>query len=48
MKLIFGLITLLTIFGVAYGSDNEKPEEQVTPCYVIENENEFQQDSLTL
>lgn len=48
MKMIIGLITLLAIFGVAYGSDNEKPEEQVTPCYVIENENEFQQDSLTL
>ena len=45
MKMIFGLITLLAIFGVAYGSDNE---EQVTPCYVIENENELQQDSLTL
>ena len=45
MKMIFGLITLLAIFGVAYRSDNE---EQVTPCYVIENENEFQQDSLTL
>ena len=45
MKMIIGLITLLAIFGVAYGSDNE---DQVTPCYVIENENEFQQDSLTL
>ena len=45
MKMIFGLITLLAIFGVAYGSDIE---EQVTPCYVIENENELQQDSLTL
>lgn len=45
MKMIFGLITLLAVFGVAYGSDIE---EQVTPCYVIENENEFQQDSLTL
>ena len=45
MKMIFGLITLLAIFGVAYGSGIE---EQVTPCYVIENENEFQQDSLTL
>ena len=43
--MIIGLITLLAIFGVAYGSDNEY---QVTPCYVIENENEFQQDSLTL
>ena len=43
--MIFGLITLLAIFGVAYGFDIE---EQVTPCYVIENENEFQQDSLTL
>lgn len=47
MKMIFGLITLLAIFGVAYGSDIEKPEEQVTPCYVIENGNEEQQDSLT-
>ena len=45
MKMIIGLITLLAIFGVAYGSDIE---DQVTPCYVIENENEFQQDSLTL
>ena len=45
MKMIFGLITLLAVFGVAYGSDIE---DQVTPCYVIENENEFQQDSLTL
>ena len=45
MKMIFGLITLLAIFGAAYGSDIE---EQVTPSYVIENENEFQQDSLTL
>lgn len=45
MKMIFGLITLLTIFGVAYGSDIK---EQVTPCYVIENENELQQDSLNL
>ena len=45
MKMIFGLITLLAIFGAAYGSDIE---EQVTPSYVIENENEFQQDSLTI
>ena len=42
--MIICLISLLTIFGVAYGSD----EEQVTPCYVIENENEVQQDSLTV
>lgn len=45
MKMIFGLITLLAVFGVAYGSDIE---DQVTPCYVIENENELQQDSLTI
>ena len=45
MKMIFGLITLLVVFGVAYGSDIE---DQVTPCYVIENENELQQDSLTI
>ena len=44
MKMIFGLISLLVIFSVGYGSDNEKLEEQVTPCYVTENENELQQD----
>ena len=47
MKMIIGLITLLAIFCVAYGSDIEKQEEQVIPSYVIENGNEVQQDSLT-